>query len=135
MIQVDLLLFGVLLQLEQRVFGISYIKGSIVSRNTIGGVFIEDDDYSLGDGTTTTFLATATEYDLNKLREFRMCYPTDASGNVDETGTPIDCEGEGLDQVNIPVAMRRLLWNMIRASSSMLILYNSNEYIGKIKCF
>ena len=72
-----------------------YIKGSIVSRNTIGGVFIEDDDYSLGDGTTTTFLATATEYDLNKLREFRMCYPTDASGNVDETGTPIDCEGEG----------------------------------------
>ncbi len=72
-----------------------YIKGSIVSRNTIGGVFIEDDDYSLGDGTTTTFLATATEYDLNKLREFRMCYPTDASGNVDETGTPIDCVGEG----------------------------------------
>lgn len=72
-----------------------YIKGSIVSRNTIGGVYVQDGTYDIGDGTTTTSINTAKEYDLNKLREFRVCYPLDASGNVDETGTPIDCdEGE-----------------------------------------
>lgn len=73
-----------------------YIKGSIVSRNTIGGVSAgATSPYNLGDGTTTTTISVAKEYDFNKLREFRLCYPLDASGNVDETGTPSDCdEGE-----------------------------------------
>lgn len=71
-----------------------YIKGSIVSRNTIGGASAASAPYNLGDGTTTNYVETAQEYDLNKLREFRLCYPLDGSGNVDTSGTPIDC-GDG----------------------------------------
>lgn len=74
-----------------------YIFGSIVSRNTIGGATSDTaaSPYNLGDGTTSSTLSVAKEYDLNALREFRLCYPLDADGNVDESGEPIDCdEGE-----------------------------------------
>ncbi len=73
-----------------------YIKGSIVSRNTIGGASGgATSPYNLGDGTTTTSVSVAKEYDFNKMREFSLCYPLDASGNVDETSAPEDCdEGE-----------------------------------------
>ncbi len=70
-----------------------YIKGSIVSRNTIGGASASSAPYNLGDGTTSNRLDVAKEFDLNKLREFSVCYPLDGSGNPDTGGTPVDCAG------------------------------------------
>lgn len=73
-----------------------YLVGSLVSRNTIGGA--EDttaSSWGIGDGTTVSDYDTAREYDLNQLREFRLCYELDASGNVDTSSDPEDCnEGE-----------------------------------------
>lgn len=72
-----------------------YLLGSIVSRNTIGGAYdASAGSWGIGDGTTVTSLDVAREYDLNNIREFRLCYELDASGNVDESSTPADC-GEG----------------------------------------
>lgn len=72
-----------------------YWKGSITSRNTIGGseaeAYTEQGGYPLGDGSFTEDSGEAAARDLNQLREFHLCYPIDSSGNVD-TSTTEDCE-------------------------------------------
>lgn len=76
-----------------------YLKGSLMSRNTLGGALDLDEDgqYPLGDGTYTTDYDEALEYDLNSLRQFRLCFPIGADGLPDETLDPELCgEGENL---------------------------------------
>lgn len=74
-----------------------HLKGSLVSRNTVNGSVDSDGDgiYDLGDGTTTTDFDTAREYDLNMLRQFRLCHPV-VDGVPDETLTEECEEGEQL---------------------------------------
>lgn len=64
-----------------------YLKGSLVSRNTVNGSSNEDGDfiYELGDGTTTSDFARVLEHDLNLLRQFRLCYPIDIITNLPDT--------------------------------------------------
>lgn len=71
-----------------------YLKGSLVSHNTVNGVEDSDGDgsYDLGDGTTTSDSEVAREYDLNMLRQYRLCWPL-VDGVPDETGTPEVCGG------------------------------------------
>lgn len=76
-----------------------YLNGSLVSRNTVNGADNSDADgiYDVGDGTTTTNYAIAREHDLNMIRQFRLCYPLDATGLPDTTVDPSRCnEGESL---------------------------------------
>lgn len=78
-----------------------YLKGSLVSHNTVGGATDSDGDglYELGDGTTTAGLAqdegyeVAQEYDLNMLRQFRLCHPI-VNGVIDTNSTEPCGEGE-----------------------------------------
>ncbi len=62
-----------------------YLKGSLVSRNTVNGAEDSDGDgsYDLGDGTSTTSYGVAREYDLNLLRQYRLCYGLNADGTLD----------------------------------------------------
>ncbi|MEK7145836.1 MAG: hypothetical protein AAB802_01485, partial [Patescibacteria group bacterium] len=70
-----------------------YVFGSLVSRNTIGGAADSTaGSWLLGDGTYTTDYDVAKEHDLNKVREFRLCFPLDPSGNVLFEEEPYDCE-------------------------------------------
>lgn len=78
-----------------------YLKGSLVSRNTVNGSEgsdINEDGiytYDLGDGTTTTDYEVAREYDLNALRQFRQCHPI--VDGVPDTASREACdEGEEL---------------------------------------
>ncbi len=68
-----------------------YLKGSLVSRNTVNGYMDTDGDgyYDLGDGTTTTDPLVAKEYDLNMLRQYRLCHPV--VGGVVDTSTEEEC--------------------------------------------
>ncbi|OGJ46325.1 hypothetical protein A3J23_03105 [Candidatus Peregrinibacteria bacterium RIFCSPLOWO2_02_FULL_48_14] len=72
-----------------------YLKGSLVSRNTVNGA--PDGDCSAGcpkgDGTTTTTDAEGREYDLNLLRQYRLCYVLDSSGQL--TSSTEEC---GMDE-------------------------------------
>lgn len=71
-----------------------YLKGSLVSRNTVNGSVDSDGDgyYDLGDGTTTTSEDTAKEYDLNAIRQYRLCYAI--SGGVIDYNNIQEC-GDG----------------------------------------
>lgn len=73
-----------------------YLNGSVVSRNTVNGATDLDGDgyYELGDGTTTQDELVAREHDLNKIREYRLCYPLDSTGLPDMAAAPEVCEGE-----------------------------------------
>ncbi|MBI4127360.1 hypothetical protein HY463_01495 [Candidatus Peregrinibacteria bacterium] len=109
-----------------------YIKGSIISRNTIGGASgSATSPYNLGDGTTSTSVTTAEEYDFNKFREFRLCYPLDSGGNVDETGTTTDCdEGESRSAEYTGTSDSPLIVEYDPPSASMPIYNNSGLNIG-----
>ena len=72
-----------------------YLKGSLVSRNTVNGA--DDPDASpsvwpIGDGTTSTGYNEAREYDLNLMRQYRLCYVLDSFGQL--TTATEEC-GEG----------------------------------------
>lgn len=74
-----------------------YFKGSIISRNTVNGA--KDDtasSWELGDGNTTTDYDEAREYDLSKLRQFRLCYGINTDGTLDYDTTEACDEGEKL---------------------------------------
>lgn len=68
-----------------------YFKGNIVSLNTLYG---SDEslspNYILANGQTSSDLALAKEYDLNRLREFSLCWI-----QVDILGNPVDYDGDG----------------------------------------
>ena len=72
-----------------------HLRGTLVSRNTVNGSGDSDGLYDLGDGTTTTDYNVAREYDLNMLRQFRLCHPI-ADGVPDESVTEECDEGEQL---------------------------------------
>lgn len=63
-----------------------HLKGSLVSRNTVNGAD-GSAPYDLGDGTTTDTFGVAREYDLNLLRQYRMCYGLNADGTLDTSVT------------------------------------------------
>jgi len=65
-----------------------YWKGSINARNTVNGYLTGE----MGDGTVTSDTDLALEHDLNYLRQYRRCYPTDSHGVPDTSGDPEDCE-------------------------------------------
>lgn len=75
-----------------------YLLGSLTSRNTIG----EADGsapFELGDGTTTNSGAVAGEYDLNRMRRFRLCYEVDATTGLVNTNSKVLCDlGERLSR-------------------------------------
>lgn len=76
-----------------------YLNGSIVSRNTVNGSLDSDGDgyYALGDGTETSSYEEAREYDLNRLRQFRQCFPL--VGGILDTSSHEACdEGEDLSE-------------------------------------
>lgn len=78
-----------------------HLLGSLTSRNTIGG---SDGvaPFDLGDGTTSNFAYIAKEYDLNKLRRFRLCYDVDLDTGLLDTNTKVLCEqGEQLSAYGI----------------------------------
>jgi hypothetical protein len=71
-----------------------FFKGSIASPNTLWGSSQETYDslgyYVLGDGQSTLDSGIASEYDLNRLREFTVCWiQTDILGNA------YDYDGDG----------------------------------------
>jgi len=70
-----------------------HFKGSLVSRNTVNGS-AGSAPYDLGDGTTTDVYGVAREYDLNMLRQFRLCYGLNADGSLDYGTTEACDEGE-----------------------------------------
>ncbi|TAL39983.1 MAG: hypothetical protein EPN89_20210 [Methylovulum sp.] len=75
------------------------IFGTVVSRNTIGG-FSDPNagTWNTGNGETTNNSDTAIEYDLNKLRQFRLCYPVDSGGNIIEDDSLLEDCGEGAER-------------------------------------
>ena len=77
-----------------------YLKGSLVARNTVGGA--SDDtasSFDLGDGTSTSSYGVAREYDLNSLRQYRLCYPIVDGVVVEDDSLTEECEeGEELSQ-------------------------------------
>ena len=74
-----------------------YLKGSLVSRNTVNGAGTVDGSYDLGDGTTTTDYEVAREYDLNMIRQYRQCHPI-KDGAPDTTTREACNEGEKLSE-------------------------------------
>lgn len=88
-----------------------YLVGSLVSRNTVGGS-PDDEDCSAGcekgDGTSTTDYDVARAYDLAQIRQYRLCYPLDSSGNIveddtmkeicDDTDTGLSTYGEDAEE-------------------------------------
>lgn len=77
-----------------------YLNGSLVARNTVNGSETElfDGQYSLGDGTMGEYVQ-ARERDLNKIRQYRLCWPVDpVTGLPDESdaGARQDCEEAAL---------------------------------------
>lgn len=70
-----------------------YLKGSVISRNTVNGT----DSLDKGDGTTAATTGISREYDLNKLRQYRLCYELDTDGSL--LSTTEECnEGETLSE-------------------------------------
>jgi len=55
-----------------------YIDGNVTGRYTIGGAIDPAaSSWELGDGTSTSDYDIAVEYDLNLLRQYRLCYAID----------------------------------------------------------
>ena len=74
-----------------------YLKGSLVSRNTVHGSSNVDEDgtYELGDGTATTDFSVAREHDLNALRQFRLCFPLNLLTGIPDTSAEAELCGDG----------------------------------------
>jgi hypothetical protein len=87
-----------------------YLRGSLVSRNTIAGsVDPSAGLWILGDGTTTTDYEIAREYDLNQFREFARCFDADPVTSQPIPGTNVACDqGESLSHhvENVDVLVR-----------------------------
>ena len=75
-----------------------YLRGSLMSRNTIGGSSYEDEgEYPKGDGSSTADYDEAVDYDLNMIRQFRRCYEIDEATGLPDVSLFEDCgEGEEL---------------------------------------
>jgi hypothetical protein len=71
-----------------------YLKGSLMSRNTIGGSSYRDDDneFPKGDGSTTEEYVEAVEYDLNMIRQYRLCHLIDEDTGLPDEETFVECE-------------------------------------------